>query len=115
MPSRPPVFRPHGSRTQAQHRAAHDAHRRTAQPWRRWYKTALWRERRAAQLLAEPLCERHRARGQVVMGNVANHKEPHRGDWNKFASGALETLCYTCHNSDVQREERVAAARAREG
>lgn len=47
-------------------------------------------------------------RGEVVAANTANHREPHRGDWNKFAFGPLESLCEHCHNSDVQREERAS-------
>lgn len=107
MPSQPPVFRHPTARTARERKAEHDVRRRRSQPWRAWYKTALWQQRRAEQLARQPLCERHLARGEVVAATVANHKEPHRGYWQKFAHGALESACDHCHNSDIQREERA--------
>jgi len=108
MPSQPPLFRHASARTARERKAEHDARRRRSQPWRAWYKSALWQSRRAEQLARQPLCERHLARGQVVAATVANHKEPHRGDWEKFAHGELESACDRCHNSAIQREERAA-------
>ncbi len=107
MPSPPPVFRHPTARTDAERKRAHDVRRRRAQPWRAWYKTALWQARRAEQLASSPLCARHLARGEAVPATVANHVEPHRGDWEKFALGALESVCERCHNSEIQREERA--------
>lgn len=112
MPSQPPVFRHPTIRSTAERKREHDARRRRSQPWRAWYKLPLWQARRAEQLAREPLCERDRARGRVVAATVANHREPHRGDWDKFAFGPLESLCERCHNSDVQREERAIAGPA---
>jgi 5-methylcytosine-specific restriction enzyme A len=38
--------------------------------------------------------------GLVVPATVADHIEPHRGDWNKFLTGKLQSLCFDCHNTD---------------
>jgi hypothetical protein len=37
--------------------------------------------------------------------NVANHVVPHRGDWELFSRGELESVCFSHHNQDIQREE----------
>lgn len=109
MPSQPPVFRHPTALTERQRKAAHDARRRRAQPWRHWYKLPVWQARRAEQLARQPLCERHLARGEVVEATVANHREPHRGDWEKFVNGELESACKPCHDGVIQREERARA------
>jgi hypothetical protein len=31
--------------------------------------------------------------------NLADHVEPHRGDYNKFRLGRLQSLCAHCHSS----------------
>jgi hypothetical protein len=31
--------------------------------------------------------------------------EPHRGDWNKFVTGKLQSLCEACHNSAKRQIE----------
>jgi 5-methylcytosine-specific restriction protein A len=105
MPSRPRVL---GSRRVGGSRREHDAKRRITKPWRRWYCLAIWREIRAAQLAAQPLCERHLAKGETVAATVCNHRRPHRGDWDQFVAGPFESLCKACHDGEVQREERAA-------
>ncbi|MCF3933289.1 HNH endonuclease [Acuticoccus sp. M5D2P5] len=92
----------------AKHRRdrTHDAHRREAKPWRRWYKRAAWLRLRALQLSEVPLCERHAAAGDVVLATVVNHRVPHRGDWALFTDRANhESLCESCHNAVAQAEE----------
>lgn len=79
--------------------------RRGREPWRKWYKLAAWQQRRADQLAKQPLCERHLARGEIVAATVANHKVPHRGDWDLFIGGELESSCKACHDSVIQQEE----------
>lgn len=112
MPTMPPTVRPPGARTKQDRGRDHDQRRRAAKPWRKWYTLPEWKQIRAAQLAAEPYCRRHRKRGQLVKADTVNHIEPHRGDWQKFVSGPFESLCSTCHNADVQREERAAEARS---
>lgn len=84
----------------------HDAKRYAHKPWRAWYSLKAWQTRRAHQLAKQPLCERHLAQGMVVAATVANHKTPHRGDWNLFITGELESVCKPCHDGPVQSEER---------
>jgi len=55
----------------------------------------------------EPLCQRCKANGFIVEATVANHVEPHRGDWDKFINGPLESTCKPCHDSVIQSEERA--------
>ena len=110
MPMMPPTFRPPSARTKQDRDRDHDARRRAEKPWRKWYFTRQWREIRERQLCAEPWCRRCRKRGALIAANTVNHIEPHRGDWHKFINGPFESLCDTCHNAEVQREERAAAA-----
>jgi len=85
----------------------HDAKRREEQPWRSWYKRQAWLSARAAQLIRQPLCERHLARGEIVSANTVHHRKPHKGDWDLFIDPENhEPLCASCHNSEAQREER---------
>ena len=107
MPTKPPTFRPPGMQSRREQKRDHDRRRRRQKPWRAWYNTAAWQSRRAAQLTSKPYCERHDERGELVLATVANHRQPHRGDWDLFIGGALESLCKHCHDSEVQREERA--------
>jgi 5-methylcytosine-specific restriction protein A len=75
-------------------------------PWHRWYGLERWRKRQRAQLLREPLCKFCLERGVVIPATTADHVEPHRGDFNKFMLGALQSLCTTCHSSAKQQMER---------
>jgi hypothetical protein len=111
LPSRPRTFRPHGGSAieDARH---YDADRRRNQPSRAWYSLAVWQQIRDDQLAREPLCRRHRGRGEVVAATTVNHVTPHRGDWALFIGGPFESLCKACHDGEVQREERAAARRA---
>ena len=45
------------------------------------------------------------ANGLAVPATVADHIEPHHGDWNSFLTGALQSLCDACHNSRKRFEE----------
>jgi 5-methylcytosine-specific restriction enzyme A len=113
MAYRAPIFRPAGQQSRQEQKRHFDRYRRKAKPWRRFYDTAEWQALRTAQLIAEPYCERHNAKGEVIRASVVHHKTPHRGDWQLFVSSQLESLCKRCHDSEAQTEE--AAARAREG
>lgn len=111
MPKRPPLYRPHAAARERGRKAEHDARRREAKAWRGWYNLAAWQQRRDAQLAAQPVCERCEKAGRIVAATVANHRVPHRGDWDLFITGALESVCKRCHDSVVQAEERAEAAR----
>jgi 5-methylcytosine-specific restriction enzyme A len=89
----------------------HDARRQTAQPWRKWYRTARWRAIRAAQLRSRPLCWQCEERGETKEATVCNHAERHNGDPVKFWSGPFNSMCKDCHDVDQQRIEHGGKAR----
>lgn len=66
-----------------------------------------WQKARVAFLNAQPLCEFHKARGQVVAATVVDHKQPHRGDlslfWNR---NNWQALCKPCHDRVKQTLEK---------
>jgi 5-methylcytosine-specific restriction enzyme A len=68
-------------------------------PRRVWYGLQLWRNRRAHQLRAEPLCSICKAEGRITGATVADHVEPHKGDYNRFVLGPLRSLCAPCHDN----------------
>jgi 5-methylcytosine-specific restriction enzyme A len=72
---------------------------------RRWYGRRRWRNRARHQLLIEPLCRFCKERGLVVPATIADHCVPHRGDWNAFWLGELQSLCGPCHNRAKRYEE----------
>lgn len=67
--------------------------------WSHFYGKASWQRRRRLQLRAHPLCAFCLARGVVTVACIVDHVEPHKGDWNKFVIGKLQSLCEACHNS----------------
>lgn len=106
MPRQVPTFRPAGWLSRQEQNRDHDRRRRRDAPWRGWYNQAIWKRRRREQLERKPVCERCDLRGRVAAATVANHKVPHRGDWELFVRGELESLCKSCHDREVQAEER---------
>jgi 5-methylcytosine-specific restriction endonuclease McrA len=78
--------------------------RSNERPWRSWYQLEVWRRRRRLQLRFEPLCAFCIARGVVTPATIADHVTPHRGDWNAFRLGALQSLCSDCH---VRMKRRI--------
>jgi len=83
----------------------HDARRRATKEWRAWYNTKRWRDRRFAQLRAEPLCQRCKAKGLVVAATVAHHVVRHGGDADLFWNGELASSCKECHDTIEQAIE----------
>jgi 5-methylcytosine-specific restriction endonuclease McrA len=73
--------------------------------WQHFYGTALWQRRRKLQLLEHPLCKFCAERGVVRAASVADHVIPHKGDYNLFALGELQSLCAPCHNSSKRYVE----------
>jgi 5-methylcytosine-specific restriction endonuclease McrA len=67
--------------------------------WLAFYKTARWQRLRRWQLRQEPLCKLCLDRNRVTSATIADHVEPHHGDWNAFCTGRLQSLCEACHNS----------------
>src|SRR5262245_57330676 len=73
--------------------------------WDRFYKTARWQRLRKLQLRRHPLCRFCLERGIVTAANVVDHVTPHRGDWNAFVIGELQSLCDPCHKSTKRQIE----------
>lgn len=109
VPTMPRTFRPAGYKGKAERDKEHDARRSASKPWRNWYSSSAWQKARLAQLAREPLCERHNAEGRVIPATVVNHRKPHRGNWTLFMDPSNhESVCESCHNTIIQREERRA-------
>ncbi|WP_208821389.1 HNH endonuclease [Bradyrhizobium neotropicale] len=73
--------------------------------WHAFYGTAFWQRRRQLQLREHPLCKFCLERGVITKATVADHVQPHKGDWNKFCLGELQSLCTDCHNSSKRYVE----------
>jgi 5-methylcytosine-specific restriction protein A len=70
----------------------------TRSQWKKYYDTGFWQNRRKIQLKAHPLCAFCAAKGLVVPARVVDHVEPHNGDWTKFRTSELQSLCFDCHD-----------------
>jgi 5-methylcytosine-specific restriction protein A len=70
-----------------------------------FYGTGFWRRRRRLQLLHHPFCAMCAAKGIATAATIADHVERHRGDWTSFRTGALQSLCKHCHDSEKARIE----------
>jgi 5-methylcytosine-specific restriction endonuclease McrA len=79
--------------------------RGTPVAWAGFYKTARWQRLRRLQLREHPLCAFCLERGRVTAANVVDHVEPHHGDWTKFCTSKLQSLCEPCHNSAKRQIE----------
>jgi 5-methylcytosine-specific restriction endonuclease McrA len=72
-----------------------------------WYNHKRWLIRRLQQLQSHPLCALCLAQGTVTAATVADHVTPHRGDYDLFWYGPLQSLCKHHHNKVKQSiEER---------
>lgn len=83
-----------------------------ADAYRRWYSTKAWKVRRRLQLDDYPACAFCEAMGIVKSAAVADHVIPHRGDYDLFFNGPLQSLCKTHHDSAKQSEERTGYSSA---
>lgn len=72
---------------------------------REWYGLGRWKARQRFQMRQHPLCAFCMQRGLVVEAVVADHVQPHKGDWNQFWLGSLQSLCRRCHESGKKFEE----------
>ena len=75
-------------------------------PWRSWYSLQRWRVRAKHQLRIEPLCALCLARNCITPATIADHDPPHKGDWNKFRLGPLQSLCRDCHKGKWATDAR---------
>lgn len=84
-----------------------DIRRSRSLPWRKWYGLKAWRVKRAQHIKREPLCRYCLGEGRHRAGTEADHVRPHRGDFDLFWKGELQTLCRPHHASVKQREESL--------
>ena len=73
---------------------------------RAWYGTERWRRRAKAQMMLHPLCAHCLQKKRVVPAVIADHVDPHKGDWNGFWLGPLQSLCRNCHESGKKYQEQ---------
>jgi 5-methylcytosine-specific restriction protein A len=74
--------------------------------WRDFYGLQSRRRRRAHQLRMEPLCAACLKAGKVTPATIADHIEPHGGDYTKFVLGKLQSLCEPCHQPKWAADKR---------
>jgi hypothetical protein len=65
---------------------------------RKWYRHRKWKRIRRRQLDREPFCavcweQLH----VVVLAVIVDHIIPHEGDWTRFITGKLRSLCFQHH------------------
>jgi 5-methylcytosine-specific restriction endonuclease McrA len=78
---------------------------------RRWYAYSRHRKRAKHQLKLQPFCVLCERDGKAVPAELADHIVPHRGDWNAFRMGELQSLCWRCHSSTkkiIEHKQRDA-------
>jgi 5-methylcytosine-specific restriction protein A len=75
-------------------------------PWRDWYSLQSWRRQAKHQLSIEPLCARCLERNRIVGATISDHHPPHKGDWNAFRRGPLQSLCADCHQGKWADDKR---------
>jgi len=67
-----------------------------------------WQKARDGWLKKHPLCELHKAKGQVVAASVVDHIKPHKGDMTLFWDKTnWQSLCKFCHDGYKQRLEKT--------
>ena len=69
-----------------------------------------WQRLRLVHLRKWPLCVRCYGRGMTIEADVVDHVKAHKGNTALFwGRNNWQSLCYSCHNSDKQSEERREA------
>lgn len=72
-----------------------------------WYRSTRWVKVRKQQLAAYPYCQCPHHEGRFVFADVADHREPHRGDARLFwDTRNLQSLTKECHDRFKQSQER---------
>jgi 5-methylcytosine-specific restriction enzyme A len=60
---------------------------------------AIWLSIRRQQLQRQPLCAICTVRDVNTAASEVDHVVEHRGSWNDFICGELQSLCSDCHRS----------------
>lgn len=104
MPSRPPVHRHQGWRTEEQRKAEYDARRKDDEA-RKLY-SYRWSQTAKGFLRAHPLCAHCLAEGRTMAATEVDHIRPHRGDralfWDR---NNWQALCKSCHSRKTATED----------
>lgn len=85
-----------------------------AKAWKHLYDTSRWRYRIVpAHLHIEPLCRICMKSNRITEARVIDHIVPHKGKHELFFNtDNLQSLCFSCHNSIKQSEERTGRERS---
>ncbi|MGB4107754.1 MAG: HNH endonuclease signature motif containing protein [Alphaproteobacteria bacterium] len=103
MPTRAPLHRPPGYRTEAQRKQEHDQRRPSAS--KRGYGSK-WRKARDGYLRKHPLCVHCEREGRVTAALEVDHIIPHRGDMKLFWNRQnWQGLCKTHHSIKTASED----------
>lgn len=91
-----------------EHQPPKPTRQHSVMPWHSWYALPIWRETlRPQQLLREPFCRECAAIGLRVRATDVDHVVPHRGNWELFVHGELQSLCHQCHSRKTMRERNA--------
>jgi hypothetical protein len=74
--------------------------------WRDWYQLQRWRKQAKHQLRQQPWCLFCEQQGIATPATIADHVEPHHGNYSAFWFGKLQSLCARCHSSTKAFAER---------
>lgn len=110
MPSKPKVFRPGGSKTQAELDHAYDNRRGSARE--RGYD-ARWDRASAAFKMRYPLCLGCQAVGRVTATFLVDHVVPHRGDKTAFWNEALWQAACEWHGNAIKQQLEALYSRGK--
>ncbi|MDU1389106.1 MAG: HNH endonuclease signature motif containing protein [Eggerthella sp.] len=87
-----------------------------AQPWAKWfYESPAWKHARKAYADTQHgLCERCKAKGLIVKGDIVHHKVYLTQDNITDTAITLsfdnfELLCFDCHNKEHNANARIRA------
>jgi 5-methylcytosine-specific restriction protein A len=73
---------------------------RESEPWRKWIHSTRYRVAISIYKADNPLCERCLSEGKVEPVYIVHHREPHKGDWEKFWSESnWESICVKHHEA----------------
>lgn len=71
-----------------------------------FYHTTMWRKCRESYFQRFPLCAKCKENGEIVQGNVVDHKKPIRLGGAELEEANLQTLCTSCHNRKSGQESK---------
>lgn len=103
MPSRAPMHRAPGTRTEQQRKREFDEHRRKREPVR-IYHTRRWRNFRLHYLSRHPLCVACQAEGRTTAASNLDHIKRIEEGGAVWDEENLQALCQSCHSRKTASE-----------